>query len=311
MRPSAIFGLALANWVGGIAAEEGIAVKGEVSPARATTFSAPALGLERLGALDTALAIALPALGQQQRSAMTEPPGVGPLRIGLHRDLPTEYRGDLTPLLRWVPDPNDGRMVAAVTVTSPGAVRVRLAIRAELPPRARIRFFGGEPPQVVGVIDRTDLAAPAGQAGPELLWSPSVAGDTIGLEIELPSDDLRSETSVVIDRVSHQYRGLDSMQAPSATDEKVAQRQTLSDLNCAHVDIQCREVGRVADAVASITYEKERNQYVCSGTLMNDNDPRSSIPYFLTAHHCVSTQVVASYGRKWCTDELSDAACLC
>ena len=33
--------------------------------------------------------------------------------------------------------------------------------------------------------------------------------------------------------------------------------------------------------------------YVCSGTLLNDSEADTFIPYFLTANHCVSTGTVA------------------
>ena len=283
-------------------ASDGLAVKGEVSPERVTAATAPKLRLPQLGALDTALAISLPPLSQQQRSAMAEAPGIGPLRIGFHRDLPPEYRGDLTPRLRWVTDPKDGSMVAAVRVTSPGAVRVRLAVRAELPPGAHIRFFGGAPPEVVGAIDRGDLSYSAGEEAPDLLWSPSVPGGTIGLEITLPSSDAPGETAVVIDRVSHQFRPLDPSPAPSAKDGSGAsQSSRLHHLECPHVDVRCRDVGRTADAVALIAYEREEaeaeeasGRFMCSGTLLNDDGGPGFIPYFLTAHHCVSTQSVAA-----------------
>ena len=292
-RRSAVFGLVLAACLGQADASDNLAVKGEVSPQRATASAAPKLGAAQIGALDTALAISLAPLNQQQRSSMTEPrQGVGPLRIGFHRDLPGEYRGDLTPLLRWMSDPNDGSMVAAATVTSPGAVRVRLAIRANLPPRAKIRFFGGEPPEVVGVVDRSDLSQAPGQEGTDLLWSPSVPGDTIGLEVTLPSRNAQSKTSVVIDRVSHQFRSIDPPAAPRANDD-AGMRQIRSPLRCPHFDIQCWDVGTTADAVAKVTFEEGRSCWACSGTLMNDSDARSSIPYFLTAYHCVATQSVA------------------
>lgn len=287
-----MLGLVLAVCLVEADARDNLAVKGEVSPDRVTAASAPKLRSAQLGVLDRALAISLPQLSQQQRSAMTEAPSGGPLRIGLHRDLPTEYRGDLTPRLRWVTDPDDGSMVAAATVTSPGAVRVRLAIRAELPPGARIRFFAGEPPEVVGVVDRSDLSYSAVSEGSELLWSPSVPGATIGLEVVLHSSDARDETVLVIDRVSHQFRSLGPTPALGTTDLNGASR-TQSDLDCLHVDIRCRNVGRMEDAIAKITYEEGRAQFMCSGTLLNADDGPGFIPYFLTANHCVSTQAVA------------------
>jgi lysyl endopeptidase len=34
---------------------------------------------------------------------------------------------------------------------------------------------------------------------------------------------------------------------------------------------------------------KGRNAYVCTGGLLNDSDPSTTIPYLLTANHCIST----------------------
>ena len=34
--------------------------------------------------------------------------------------------------------------------------------------------------------------------------------------------------------------------------------------------------------------------YLCTGTILNDLDPTTQIPYFITAHHCISTQAAAS-----------------
>ena len=47
------------------------------------------------------------------------------------------------------------------------------------------------------------------------------------------------------------------------------------------------------DAVGRIRFEDDGGTYVCSGTLLNDTRDGGFIPYFLTAHHCVSTAAVA------------------
>ncbi len=291
-----MLGLALAVVSGQARADEGVSVQGEAAPERAQSVSVPARPhLARLGAMDTAIAVALPAADEEQRAAMEEDPGIGPLRIGFHRVPPTEYLGDLTPRLHWVTDPDDGSVSAAVTVTSPKAVRVRLAIRAELPPGAEIRFFQGSPPTVVGTMSRDDFAELDGAEG-ESLWSPSVEGDTIGMEVTLPSGDAQYETVVEIQRVSHQYRPL---RPTHSLRSRSTSGRASADLECPHVDITCRDVGPNVNAVARIAFETAEGPGACSGTLINNDHEPTFVPYFLTAHHCVSTSSAARSLEAW------------
>jgi lysyl endopeptidase len=48
------------------------------------------------------------------------------------------------------------------------------------------------------------------------------------------------------------------------------------------------------DAVASILYLSGASYYICTGGLVADTNTTTVIPYFLTAHHCVSTSGEAS-----------------
>ena len=63
-----------------------------------------------------------------------------------------------------------------------------------------------------------------------------------------------------------------------------------------HVDVQCR-VGSIPsdnqDAVGRIRFVDGGSSYACSGTLLNDSGDDTTIPYFLTANHCLSTGTVA------------------
>lgn len=67
--------------------------------------------------------------------------------------------------------------------------------------------------------------------------------------------------------------------------------------------------------MARIIYQKPGGTYLCSGTLMNDTDVRTRVPYFLTAHHCVSTaseagSVIARwfYQRRSCRGSVDSRA---
>ena len=271
-----------------------------------------------------ALQIDLPAADASVKQSIARNSGDWPLQIGVHRAMPDEFQGDVSPKLDWE-EMADGSIVSSVSVTSPSALAVRMGIEVELPDGGELRFFDGQSNQgsdnpgypVIGAKDlvlgnstsetnRAFTAAPetagTGNAlsglsfslnddGPETLWSPVVKGDTIGVEISLPSPEALSTFSFSIDKISHIDRPLDA---------NLFEPRRLDCFN--HIDVQCAE-GRFpetqADAVASILFEDDEGTFVCSGTLLNDTLDDTFIPYFLTAHHCVPTAQVAHTVEAW------------
>ena len=239
--------------------------------------------------------------------------GNQPLQIGFHRALPDEFRGDLSSLMEWTPLAG-GSIVSAVSVTSPEALEVRAGIQAEMDPGGEIRFFSGSSMkdgtqsrarQEFPVMTGADFRE-VGES--EILWSPIVEGDTIGIEITLPSRDDLSTFSFTIEKISHIH------------DSDAAARrrfQTTEELECPnHIDVQCRSgiAGNRQAAVGRIRFEEGEGTFVCSGTLLNDTRDGGFIPYFLTAHHCVSTAAVARsvearwfYQRESCGSERIDS----
>ena len=206
-----------------------------------------------------------------------------PLEIGFHRDPPEEYADELADRLHWLPG-DGGAIVGALSVSSPGAASLRLAIRLWNLGDGELRFFGEEPGSRFAPITKADIARNGGVEG-ATVWSPVVEGDTVGLEVVLPSSASLRNFSLVVEKISHIHTSPES----SADLYKEA--------GCAdHIDVQCRDdVVRDGweDAVAMIVYE-DLGTYVCSGTLLNDTEDGSFIPYFLTAAHCISSQRVAN-----------------
>lgn len=237
------------------------------------------------------LRIVLPVAGAASQRSGAEARDRRPLRIGFPRAMPSDYRGDLSPQIDWTSF-DDGSIGGAVLVTSPGARALRVAIRAELGSGGEIRFFEGNAAeentgqvpasQDSPVVTREDFHE---DGEPEILWSPTVEGDTLGIEITLPSREALSDFSLSIEQLSHIYIPMGSLGGvPKA-------------LECSnHVDVQCR-VGSFPTnqdrTVARINYVEDGSSYVCSGTLLNVTADTGFIPYFLTANHCVSTGTVA------------------
>ena len=267
-----------------------------------------------------ALQVALPAADAAVKQSIAQKASDLPLQIGVHRSMPNEFQGDVSPKLDWE-EMDDGSIVSSMSVTSSGASAMRMGVKAELPDGAELRFFDGQSNQGPGypVIGPTDLVLKNGtpanlgasaadpetagagselsglvfslkDAAAEILWSPIVKGDTIGMEISLPSADALSSFSLSIEKISHIDGLIDGAFDPRR-------------LNCFnHIDVQCAQ-GRFpetqADAVASILFEDEEGTFVCSGTLLNDTLDDTFIPYFLTAHHCVPTAEVAYTVEAW------------
>lgn len=228
------------------------------------------------------LQIVLPPPSEQEKQSMAKEGSKGPVAIGFHRDVPGEFKGDLSPQLDWIEQP-DGSFVSSLSVTSPGAESVRVGIRAELPPGGEIRFFDEESDESLPVVTSEDFHIEGDEI--QTLWSPTVEGDTIGIEITLPSEKPLSVFWLTVDAVSHTLVPTGSLPlAPK--------------LDCPylHIDVACRAGsihGNLQNAVAHIVYEDDGLTWICTGTLMNDKDDDTDIPYFLTANHCVDTQAVA------------------
>ena len=130
------------------------------------------------------LQIVLPPPEQDEMKAMEQAGEKGPLVVGFHRDMPEGLEGDVAPRLEWIAQ-QDGSFVSVVSVTSPGAEALRVGLRSDPVAGIEIRFFSEQsdtrhPPLTSGDFPRKgDESA--------VLWSPTTEGDTIGIEIALPS----------------------------------------------------------------------------------------------------------------------------
>ena len=239
----------------------------------------------------TALHIRLPRASRAERAYAARALGRGPVAVAFHREMPEQFQGNLSSRLNWTR--LDHRSIATtILVTSPGATDVRMGVLVDLPPGGELRFFGAG--ERFPVVTRADLAWKG--SDPRTLWSPVVEGDTLGIEITLPSRAALSAFSFRVDRISHGYgteRTFESGHVHPA-------QQCLGHL----LDYQCG-VGlhfpaRRGDSAARLRYEVSGRGYACSGTLVNDSDDTSFIPYVLTANHCISTpDVAATLSIRW------------
>lgn len=174
-----------------------------------------------------------------------------------------------------------GGFVAQVAVSSPGAESLRLAIDlAGAPPELEMAFFGSaDPSRIEGPVragEGRDRTAP--------WWSPITEGETQTVEFFVPQGPDPRKLPIAITGASH------LLTTPSSNFTK--RLQDIGKAGSCNVDIPCSNLygdGAFRDAVASVAqmvFNDGGFTAMCSGTLLNDADPASQVPYFYSANHC-------------------------
>ncbi len=216
----------------------------------------------------------------------------GPERVGITRAVgPALTIADALPA-----EARHGETVWTLAIRSPGADGIRLHFAD---------FDVGEGSGLVystsesGIIVRGPYAG----TGPDRdgdFWTASLPGDEVFVEF----NGIR-EPRFEIAEIIHLDR------SPA---DPVDERGGPDLLDC-HLDVNCHDddVYWVAKmATGRMSFSDGTNSYSCTGTLLNDLDNETIVPYFLTARHCLHTQaevdtleVVWNYQTATCDDEAS------
>lgn len=252
--------------------------------------------------LNIPLDIVLPPMAATEKSAATITNKNQRLKVGVGRDIPVTFAGDLTPYLAWT-ESADGSLTAALAITSPEARAMRLALSVQrLPEGVEMRFFNPQQPdRVFGPFSAKDILPSASTKNGsrykknlnlqkatqenDVFWSPVVEGDTIGLEIYLPSEKQLTDFSVSIPQISHLSLSVLDLQTKSLSD--------IGFSGACNIDVSCSDANpTIRSATAKIVFTDNGATYMCSGTLLNDKE-KGWIPYFITANHCLNTVAAA------------------
>jgi lysyl endopeptidase len=259
-------------------------------PARIAAAVAPLARLAeaRVGAADQLAALAAHNLSRRP-----------PVRIGFARPLPVERRVRFSAELAGAPAGlhaggafarvGVGATVwgAAVEVTDSHRLRLHLS-EVDLPAGTRMWVYGE--------------AGAAVAFGPELahegeLWTPSVYGPSIRLEVELPREALGAGGfGFVVDRIGEIFRlGADGAPLTGVVLPRAQDFSCLTDTNCVGTDV-FPVIDQAEKAIAYIEFVDGVFLGACSGGLLNlaDGSPPGLDPPFLTANHCFDTQAGAA-----------------
>ena len=198
--------------------------------------------------------------------------------VGIVRDGSEAPSGAAPQALAW--RDVEGGSAARISLTSPGAASVRLALAlVGVPAEVRLVFFGSanpsrlEGPQRVG--DVRDRLLP--------FWTPITEGDTQVVELFAPPGVALPE-SVSVSAASH------LVTAPSTgLDKRVADIGMAGSCN---VDIACSPLDAsvpfkdVVESVAQMVFTADGFTTLCTGTLLADSDSATQAPWFYSANHC-------------------------
>jgi hypothetical protein len=181
--------------------------------------------------------------------------------------------------------PEDGR-VAVFSVKSPEAAALRVEIKViHMPKGAELRFYNPTNPEEVYGLHLIDQIR--GQMVDDSFWSPIIESDSIAIEIFLPKGLDCDDLSIAIPQVSHLWSSI----LNSCGERRLLE---IGASGYCNIDIVCTDWGGsyAERSVAKMIFtEGWWYTYLCTGTVLNDLDPTTQIPYFMTAHHCISTQV--------------------
>ncbi len=175
-----------------------------------------------------------------------------------------------------------GGLATRIEITSPGAESLRLGLRAKtLPAGAEIRFRGTSGRTLGPIAGAVAVAATAEQG---VYWTPVTEGETQSIELWIPANAEASGARFTVETLSH-------LAAKPSTLFKAA--------GTCHEDVACYSgantaLANAARSVAKLVFTENGVTYLCSGTLMNDGDRSTQVPYIYTAAHCIGSQAAAA-----------------
>jgi lysyl endopeptidase len=267
-------------------------VEGEfVKPSAAAAKAAALLPLKGTLAMQSDFAsMELPAMNSAKIEAIKKSNAIGgakkSMQIGIARSISDELpNAKSASVLRWKTLAT-GDKVAYLRIKSTDAKAIRVGLNVtNAPDGLELRFVGADnPTQVVALASAVELSSLKDDKG--IYWTPMTEGQYQLIEISVPAGADTAAFKFTVDSVSHIFA------TPS---QKFGDAKSVSDCN---VDTICAPQTQgfvnAKNSVAYMVFQEGTGSFICTGTLLNDNDPNTQIPYFFGANHCISTQTVAN-----------------
>ncbi len=263
-------------------AQEAFPERVPVSPQAASQKLVQPSSLQQTGAIHTLepLTVDMIAVADEaakQRFANVNP---GPVRVGVVRSIgptPLSLAGGS---FSRSPSP-EGENVWTLAIRSPGAIGIRIHF-------SNFEIGNGSALVYAREAEGAIVHGPYTAKGPNQtgdFWTASLPGELVVIEVS-GAGTLNTEIAEIVH--------FDKHPAASAQGEGFAPQDHLP----CHLDVRCYASPPVnpfaRDAVGQMNFVDGGQNFVCTGTLLNDRDGETFVPYFLTAFHCVNTQAVTN-----------------
>ncbi|MCK7592351.1 hypothetical protein [Pseudomarimonas salicorniae] len=253
-----------------------------------TAIEVPAEGFVALA--KGGLAIEAPAPEAEQIDALraeNAAPGAKALKVGLEQ----ATREGATPLadsLSWQ-RLGDGRWAARLAVHSPGAEALRVALEpGALPAGSRLAVAADAAGQR-GLVELDAMSLSAQLRQDSRLWTPVTSGDVQHIELVLPAGSDPKWVRLSVPAVS--WLLVDPAGAYDAA--------KIGESGACEVDVRCvsnptEAFNNTRRAVTRMLFQQGGSTFSCTGTLLNDTDTSTQIPWIYSAAHCFTQQSVAN-----------------
>ncbi len=206
------------------------------------------------------------------------------IQIGIARELAAGPQAPGASVPQWMAA-GGGDLAAQLEVRSIGAAALRVGLDVEgLDPAIELRVGGSRSPErpqaSVTVAEAQRLLGDDG-----LYWTPSTDGEVQRIEVIVPAG-AALPAALSLPRLSHEV-------VDSRTPYRLPQK--IGESGACNVDVVCRlnELGphfaNARHAVAHMRFVVGGSTYICTGTLVADNDPAGQVPLFHSANHCFSS----------------------
>lgn len=182
----------------------------------------------------------------------------------------------------------DGRSAARLVVHSPGAAALRTALDLRsLPDGASLRV-AEDASGMHGMVELDAKILSLQRRQDSTVWTPVTAGDTQHIELLLPAGADPRWVRLAAPRIS--WLVVDP--ARSLDPEKIG------DSDACEIDVACvsnpsAAFNNVRRAVTRMVFQ-DGGSFFCTGTLLNDSDTSTQIPWIFGAAHCFTQQSVAN-----------------
>jgi lysyl endopeptidase len=263
--------------------------------AGALSTTTPTSGLIDLGVPPVAEITSMQSKNRLQAQGNANDVKAKVYQIGFTRPVPGLATSAATAAaLRWEPTPTGGYLTR-IQLRSEGAVKLRVGLLVEqLPATASVRIQGEGDAQAqeldgsfINSVLASNRQADGISADTQTYWLPSSMGALATLEIEIAAGTTPASVQVAIPRLSHGVETAISV-AQARASAKSACPQDTPDATCS-----LPSAANAINSSASYDFMVCNSEGTCSGTLISDK-AGSAANFFLTAHHCVGSQTVAS-----------------